>query len=76
METSLMVNDYPEENIEEEEMITVKVECSFTTYVTVKKGNYRDPEEEYDDIKEQIQNKDMYDLLEECDKVNIEDFTY
>lgn len=75
METSLMIYDYPEP---EERTITrtIKVECSFTTYVTVEVDPRQSGEEQFDDIEAQINKMDRYDLLEEADKIRIEDFNY
>ncbi len=65
MKTSLNVYDYPEPKEEKEH--TLKVECSFTTYVTV----YGDNRENWDT---QIKEISKYDLLEEADIINIEDY--
>lgn len=65
METSLMVKDYPEPK--EETVQTLKVKCYFTTYVTV----YGD---DYENYEEQIKNMDKYDLVEETDKIEIDDW--
>lgn len=53
---------------DEIEMKTVEVECSFKTYISVPKDL------DYDKIKSYIENcYTNSDLLEECDKINIED---
>lgn len=49
----------------EEKQTTLKVECYFTTYITV----YGD---DRDNWEEQIDSLDKYDLLEEADKINID----
>lgn len=54
---------YPEPK--EESMTTLKVECYFTTYVTVYGEDREDWERQLDEM--------QYDeLLEECDKINID----
>ena len=72
METSLMVTDYPEPKGENYK--TIKVQCSFTTYIQVEIGKYKDPDDEFNDIERQIYQTDKYELLEEADKVEIEDW--
>lgn len=65
METSLMVYDYPEPK--EEKETRIKVECYFTTYVTVY-GKDRDNWEN------QINDMTNRDLLEECEEIKIDNW--
>ncbi len=74
METrELGAGSYPTPIEFEDEYKTVKVECSFTTYVRVKVGKYKDIDDEIDDINEQVDKMSNEELLEEVDKINIED---
>lgn len=59
---------YPSAPEFDEEMKTVEIECSFKSYVRIPE-NLKDE----DLIKEYIEdNYNSSDLLEECDKINIE----
>ena len=65
METiGLGAGSYPDAP-QEKEVKTVKVECSFITYVSIPE----DCEDKEQYIKE---NCDKYDLLEEADTINVE----
>ena len=63
---------YPEPD--DDNHITLKVSCSFTTYIRVEVGKYKDPDEEFEDIERQVYQTSKDELLEECDKIEIEDW--
>ena len=65
METSLMVYDYPTPNEESEH--TMKVECTFTTFVTV----YGDDPESWE---QQLKEMKQDDLLYDAENVEIQDY--
>ena len=76
METSLNVTDYPEPKGDNYK--TIKVECSFTTYVQVEIGKFKDPDDEWEDIERQLyqmSKESKEELLEEVDKIEIEDWS-
>lgn len=51
---------------------TIKVDCHFTGYVTVYLKNYKDKEEEIEDIENQLNEMSFSELTEETDKVEID----
>lgn len=54
---------------------TIKVECSFTTYIQVEVGRFKDPDDEFEDIDRQVLQASKDELLEEADKIEIEDWS-
>lgn len=63
--------------MEEEEMIekTIKVDVSFTGYVTIwKKKKYNNEDEKREDIEQQIKEMKIGELIEETDTFEIEDW--
>ena len=58
----------------EEKTRTIKVDCHFTTYVTVYLKNYKDREEENEDIEKQLDEMSFNELEEECDKIEIDNW--
>ena len=63
--------------MKEEEMIekTIRVDVSFTGYVTVwEKKKYDNEDDKRDDIEEQIKEMKIGDLIEETDTFEIEDW--
>lgn len=68
METSLNVWDYPEPN--EEITHTMKVDCHFTTYITV----YGDDEEDWERQVYDFVKEEKYDLLDNVDCVEIDEY--
>lgn len=64
---------YPTPTDLDNEYKTVEVHCVFTTYVSVQVGKYKDPDDEIADINRQVDNMSNADLLEEVDKIIIED---
>ena len=58
----------------EQETRTIKVDCHFTTYVTVYLKNYKDREEEIEDIETQLDNMGSSELMEECYKIEIDNW--
>ena len=54
----------------------VKVECSFTAYVEVEVNEYDDLDELNQDIEEQVKRMSIDELLEEVDKVEIQEVIY
>lgn len=53
---------------------TVKVYGTFVTYITVELKAGQCGEDEFEEIEEQINSTSKYDLLEEVDRVEIEDY--
>lgn len=54
--------------------VTIKVTCSFDTFVTVNVKKYNDEYEEYEDIEKQLKQMSDFELLEDAENVQIEDF--
>lgn len=63
--------------MEEEQLIekTIKVDVSFTGYVTIwKKKKYNNEDEKREDIEQQIKEMKIGELIEETDTFEIEDW--
>lgn len=63
--------------MKEEEMIekTIRVDVSFTGYVTIwKKKKYNNEDEKREDIEQQIKEMKIGELIEETDTFEIEDW--
>lgn len=58
----------------EEKTRTIKVDCHFTTYVTVYLKDYQDREEENEDIEKQLDEMSFNELEEECDRIEIDNW--
>lgn len=51
---------------------TIKVDCHFTGYVTVYLKNYKDKEEEIEDIENQLNEMSFSELTDETDTIEID----
>lgn len=70
-----MNNEQIEPKYDEYEEKTIKIECSFTSYVTIHlKKEYENEDERYEDIEQNLKELKDFELIEECDNIEIEDW--